>query len=192
MGMGAQNRIATWPNLLSLTRAALGPVVMLVLMVGGSSCLAAALLLMAIAEASDWADGWLARRLALDPGIGRLVDLAADTVYHLAVYTAFLANGWMPPMVLFLIFAQELIVPYMRTFGLQRGRKLEIRWSSQAKTAADGVCQIAVVAMMLLFFMDEPASGARAATALVGIAALASMLTMVDHAIAGYDLWSRP
>ena len=185
-------RLATWPNLLSGTRVLLGPLVMTLIVVGGPTAYLAALAVMLIAEATDVADGWLGRRSGSQPPLGRLVDIAADTLYHLMVYVAFLANDWMPPMVLFLIFAQELIVPYMRTFGLQRGRRLEIRWSSRAKTFADGFCQIAVVAMILIFFADDPSAGAKAATALIGIAALASILTTVDHAIAGYDLWSRP
>ena len=185
-------RLATWPNLLSGTRVLLGPLVMTLIVVGGPAAYLAALAVMLVAEATDVADGWLGRRSGSQPPLGRLVDIAADTLYHLMVYVAFLANDWMPPMVLFLIFAQELIVPYMRTFGLQRGRRLEIRWSSRAKTFADGFCQIAVVAMILIFFADDPSAGAKAATALIGIAALASILTTVDHAIAGYDLWSRP
>ncbi|KAB2850226.1 MAG: CDP-alcohol phosphatidyltransferase family protein [Hyphomicrobiaceae bacterium] len=185
-------RLATWPNLLSGTRVLLGPVVMALIIQGGPTAYSAALLVMIAAEATDIADGWLGRRIGPQTPIGRLIDIAADTLYHLMVYAAFLANDWMPPMVLFLIFAQELIIPYMRTFGLQRGRRLEIRWSSRAKTFADGLCQIAVVAMILIFYADDPSAGAKAATVLIGIAALASILTTVDHAIAGYDLWSRP
>jgi phosphatidylglycerophosphate synthase len=186
------NRLATCPNLLSGTRVLLGPVVMGLIIYGGPTACSAALLVMVVAEATDLADGWLSRRIGLETPMGRLVDIASDTLYHLMVYVAFLANDWMPPMVLFLIFAQELIIPYMRTFGLQRGRRLEIRWSSRAKTFADGLCQLAVVAMILIFYADDPSAGAKAATVLIGIAALASILTTVDHAIAGYDLWSRP
>lgn len=185
-------RLATWPNLLSGTRVLLGPVVMALIIVGGPAAYGTAIAVMLAAEATDVADGWVGRRIGPQTPMGRLIDIASDTLYHLMVYVAFLANGWMPPMVLFLIFAQELIVPYMRTFGLQRGRRLEIRWSSRAKTFADGFCQIAVVAMILVFYADDPSAGAKAATALIGIAALASLLTTVDHAIAGYDLWSRP
>lgn len=186
------NRLANWPNILSGIRVLLGPFVMALIILGGPTAYGAALLVMVAAEATDIADGWLGRQNAPEQSLGRLVDVAADTLYHLMVYVAFLANDWMPPMVLFLIFAQELIVPYMRTFGLQRGRRLEIRWSSRAKTFADGLCQIAVVAMILVFYADDPSAGAKAATALIGIAAFASLLTTVDHAIAGYDLWSRP
>jgi phosphatidylglycerophosphate synthase len=185
-------RLATWPNVFSGARVLLGPLVMALIIAGGPTAYVAALLVMFAAEATDVFDGWIGRRIGPQTPIGRLIDIAADTLYHLMVYVAFLANDWMPPMVLFLIFAQELIVPYMRTFGLQRGRRLEIRWSSRAKTFADGLCQIAVVGMIVVFYADDPSAGAKAATAVIGIAAFASLLTTVDHAIAGYDLWSRP
>jgi phosphatidylglycerophosphate synthase len=185
-------RLATWPNVFSSARVLLGPLVMALIIAGGPTAYVAALLVMLAAEATDVFDGWIGRRIGPQTPIGRLIDIAADTLYHLMVYVAFLANDWMPPMVLFLIFAQELIVPYMRTFGLQRGRRLEIRWSSRAKTFADGLCQIAVVGMIVVFYADDPSAGAKAATAVIGIAAFASLLTTVDHAIAGYDLWSRP
>ena len=51
------------------------------------------LALLGMASASDFLDGWLARRFGRTTRSGALLDPVADKVFMLAAFTAFLANG---------------------------------------------------------------------------------------------------
>ena len=111
-GNGATNALATIPNMLSLVRGLLGPVVLTLILSEASWGLWTALALMIIAEATDYIDGEIARRYDQESEIGRLADPVCDSVYHLSVFLAFLAMGWMAAWMLFVIYARDLMVPY--------------------------------------------------------------------------------
>ncbi|MGD9830264.1 MAG: CDP-alcohol phosphatidyltransferase family protein [Hyphomicrobiaceae bacterium] len=176
--------IATLPNVISLLRALSGPIVLSMIMAGSESLLVAAFAVMALAGASDFLDGFLARRLGVESELGSVVDAVCDSIYHLSVFLAFLALHWLPAWMLFLIYARELIVPYLRTFVRQTGRTLSIRQSGKVKSAVHGLCQMAVVGLAIFQASPVALESDGRVLALMGLATLASVVSLIDYIIA--------
>ena len=178
---GATNALATIPNLLSLMRGLLGPVVLTLILSETTWALWAALGLMFLAEATDYIDGEVARRFDQESEIGRLVDPVCDSVYHLSVFLAFLAMGWMAAWMLFIIYARDLMVPYLRAFARQSGHDLKLLTSGKVKTAVHAVAQIGVVSIALGLFGPDVRIGGPAPTFLLIAAIAASVYSLADY-----------
>ena len=159
----------------------MGPIALILLLEKTDTTLGVALVFMLIAEISDFFDGYIARRFGQDSDIGKLLDPVCDSIYRLSVFLAFLANGWLPAWMFFIIYARDLIVPYLRTFSRQVGHTLEVRWSGKAKAAAQGLSQIVTVIIVLGFY--SPAIMSREATIdlVLGFATLVSLISLIDY-----------
>ena len=73
--------------------------------------------LFAVAMATDWFDGWLARRSGSSSAMGSLLDPVADKILVLAVLIVLLGEGVFAGWVVAAIVAREFLVS-----GLQAGR----------------------------------------------------------------------
>lgn len=127
------NRIATVPNLVSLVRVAIVPL-FLWLLFGADAPLPAGLLLGFIG-ATDWVDGFLARRLGQVSELGKILDPVAD---RLAI-TAAVVGGWVAgvlpwPLALALV-VRETVVALGAIFAAWRwGIRVEVRFLGKAAT----------------------------------------------------------
>jgi len=180
-GPKASNALLTIPNVLSIGRAALGPIVMALIAHRAPWSLLVALALMITAEFSDFMDGLLARRLNQESQIGRLIDPICDSIYHLSVFLAFLYNKWMPAWMLFVIYSRDLAVPYIRAFAKQAGHDIWVRESGRIKTAVHAAAQIGVVVVALGVLGDVTAYGTEITTALLLAATAASVYSLLDY-----------
>ena len=180
--MASPIRIATLPNAISFARAACGPLVLVLLLSSSSSAvLATVLAVMLFAGASDIVDGAVARSYEQTGGLGEIVDPVCDAVYHLSVFLAFLSYGWIPAWMVFLIYARELIVPYLKTFVRQFGADLRLRWGSGIKTAIYSVCQIAVIVWALRSDDPEALTGDTVIYLLMSIACASAVISTLDY-----------
>jgi CDP-diacylglycerol--glycerol-3-phosphate 3-phosphatidyltransferase len=178
---GASNTLATLPNLLSLMRALLGPVVLTLILSEAHWGLWSALALMLAAEATDYMDGEVARRFGQETDIGRLADPVCDSVYHLSVFLAFLAMGWMAAWMLFVIYARDLMVPYLRAFARQSGHDLKVLTSGKIKTAVHAMAQIGIVAIALGLLGPHVTIAGPAPAILLIAAVAASVYSLADY-----------
>jgi CDP-diacylglycerol--glycerol-3-phosphate 3-phosphatidyltransferase len=178
-------RWVTLPNALSLLRLALAPVVVWLVLTGSIQALALALVLMIIAELTDFFDGYLARALRQESEIGRLIDPVCDVIYHVSVFLAFVKQGWMAPWMLFVIYARDLGVPYVRTLARQRGVDIGVRFSGKIKTGVHGVAQIAVV-LVALGWVSRTFVGMDTIFAVLLIATVASLISLADYMMAAF------
>ena len=179
------SRWVTLPNVLSLLRLALAPVVVWLVLTGSIQALALALVLMIIAELTDFFDGYLARALRQESEIGRLIDPVCDVIYHVSVFLAFVKQGWMAPWMLFVIYARDLGVPYVRTLARQRGVDIGVRFSGKIKTGVHGVAQIAVV-LVALGWVSRTFVGMDTIFAVLLIATVASLISLADYMMAAF------
>lgn len=117
----------TVPNYISMSRGAFGPVL-------GAAYVADAisptLMLLGVAAAalSDWADGYVARRLSLQSVAGTYLDPLGDKIFVASVSLALAAKGAIP-----LWLAGSMVVrdgALISGAWLQRGRALGWRWDS--------------------------------------------------------------
>lgn len=179
------SRWVTIPNALSLLRLALAPVVVWLVLSGSVAALGLALVLMVIAELTDFFDGYLARALRQESEIGRLIDPVCDVIYHVSVFLAFVKQGWMAPWMLFVIYARDLGVPYVRTLARQRGVDIGVRYSGKIKTGVHGVAQITVV-LVALGYVSQTVLGLDTIFAVLLVATIVSLISLADYTMAAF------
>jgi CDP-diacylglycerol---glycerol-3-phosphate 3-phosphatidyltransferase len=99
--------------------------------------------LLAVAMATDWFDGWIARRSGRSSAMGSLLDPVADKVLVLAVLIVLVDRGVFPGWMVAAIVAREFLVTGLRLAALERGVVLSARDLGKLKTWTQSVAAIA-------------------------------------------------
>jgi cardiolipin synthase len=127
-------RIVTVPNLVTLVRLVCIPVFVWLLF--DDQDLAAALLL-AVLGASDWVDGWIARRFDQGSNLGKIMDPVADRVLLLTAAVALMVDGAVPWVVGVLVLAREVVVSFaVLALAAAGARRIDVQWVGKAGTLA--------------------------------------------------------
>jgi cardiolipin synthase (CMP-forming) len=116
----ASDRILTIPNLLSLARIAVLPVVYLDLVAGR---LVRALVLLLIFASTDWFDGYLARRFDQITKLGTLLDPISDRLLFVVVGVGFVVADLLPLWALIVLLVRDVAVLLVGGLLLLRGAK---------------------------------------------------------------------
>jgi cardiolipin synthase len=125
----------TWPNLISLVRLLCVPVFVW-LVLGADRPLAAGVLL-AILGATDWIDGWIARRYDQGSAIGKVLDPVADRILLIAAAVVLLIDGTVPLWVGVLVLAREAVISAATLMLAAAGaRRIDVLWVGKAGTLA--------------------------------------------------------
>ena len=125
----------TAPNLISLGRIAGSPVFAYVLLVGGDRH-AAAWLLGALG-ATDWLDGWLARRFGTVSDLGKVLDPVADRVLIVVAAVAVLIDGAFPLWLGVVVLAREALVSVgVLALAALGAKRIDVLWVGKAGTLA--------------------------------------------------------
>lgn len=115
----ASNRILTVPNMLSFARLLGVPLFLWLILVPQADVWA--FVLLALAGASDWVDGYLARRLDQRSELGVLLDPLADRLYIAATLLGLALRGLIPWWLVGVLVARELflltLLPRIRRSG---------------------------------------------------------------------------
>lgn len=113
------DRIITIPNLLSLARLLGVPVFVWLVVVADAPV--AGFFLLAVAGATDWLDGWLARRLDQASRLGALLDPLVDRLYIAVTLVVLAVVGAIPWWLVAVLAARELmlllLLPALRRAG---------------------------------------------------------------------------
>lgn len=124
----------TIPNLVSVIRILLIPVFLWLLI--GQEEPAAAGWLFAFIAATDWVDGYLARRLGQVSKVGEFLDPLADRLAVAAALIGGLITGDLPRWFAGLVLAREVAIGLGAIYlGLRSKAKLEVRWIGKLATA---------------------------------------------------------
>lgn len=173
----------TIPNILTLLRVAIIPIVV-VLMIGGQSDTARwwAFYLFVASAMTDFFDGWLARKLHQETDIGRLFDPIADKLLIAAVYLvlvdADIIAGW-NVLAVILILSRELLVSALRAFLAERDIPMPSSKQAKYKTAL----QLISAALLIISPMFDPP--------FIQIALIALWLATAMTVSSGYGYWLR-
>ena len=129
----ADRGLLTVPNLITLVRLACVPL-FLWLLVSRGDRLAAGLLL-AILGATDWVDGYLARRLGQVSEIGKILDPTADRIMLLVAVLAIALDGAVPWWFAGATLAREGIVSVIAlVLGALGARRIDVTWWGKTGT----------------------------------------------------------
>jgi cardiolipin synthase len=131
---GAGARIVTIPNVISLVRLACAPVFVWLLV---DDDLLAAAVLLAFLGASDWIDGWIARRFDQGSDLGKVLDPVADRILLLVAAVALVVQGSVPLVVGILVLAREVVVSVaVLALAAAGARRIDVQWVGKAGTLA--------------------------------------------------------
>jgi cardiolipin synthase len=123
----------TVPNLVSGLRLAVIPYFWHVLVVQERVALAAVLIF--VIGATDWIDGFLARRLDQVSEIGKFLDPLADRLMIASALIGGLVTGVLPAVIGWPLLGREALVGAGTVFLAVRAHgKLEVRWLGKAAT----------------------------------------------------------
>ncbi len=154
------------PNVLSLARIVLAPLLIVLLIAGSGPYTAAAAGLFLAAAITDWLDGRIARQTGQVSVVGQLLDPVADKLLITGALFALVQVGRVPAWMAVVIVGREIAVTGLRTVAATQGVIIVASDFGKAKMAAQ------VVAVTLLILGGSPIVWT------VGIAALAVALVL--------------
>src|ERR1700722_9870470 len=125
----------TWPNLITIIRLALLPLFFWLLF--GTNHRAIAAWLLATLGATDWIDGFVARRWHQVSNVGKILDPVADRVLVISGLLAVAAAGAVPWWFALTTLARELIVSILTLVLASMGAaRIDVLWWGKVSTFA--------------------------------------------------------
>jgi CDP-diacylglycerol--glycerol-3-phosphate 3-phosphatidyltransferase len=187
----ALDRIWTVPNVISLARLVLAIILFAVIEGVGGELPLAALMLFVVAAATDWVDGWYARRFGQVSRLGRIFDPLVDKVIVCGTFVllADRTGSALLPWMAVVIVVRELVVTAIRAEMERAGRDFSAGWSGKLKM----VFQCVAIALELgsRTWPEMTVSGVSIHQAAVGVAWLAVISTIwsgVEYCVAARPL----
>ena len=171
-------RLVTLPNVLSLSRIVLAVVFAL----GSGTALRVTVL--AVASASDWLDGWLARRAGTASRWGALLDPITDRVFALTAVSVFLYEGALGTAEYFILLSRDI----MTAIGFLVARVVTWLRTVEFKARLAGKVVTALQLATLFVILLAP-QWTRLMVAVVGIASAAAV---ADYTLALWRERARP
>lgn len=127
------SRILTVPNLISFGRILLIPVFVVLLATDGTE--AAGLLVLGFVVATDWVDGYVARRTGQVSEIGKLLDPTADRLAIAAALLTMVVRDAFPLWAALLVLVRDgLVLVAGVILLLARGAKIDVRHVGKVAT----------------------------------------------------------
>jgi CDP-diacylglycerol--glycerol-3-phosphate 3-phosphatidyltransferase len=132
------------PNLLTLSRILLVPVLVAALLSATPDWFAAAVF--AVASLTDFLDGRIARRRRTVSNFGKLMDPLADKLLVTAALVSLVSLNRLDAWVAMVVIAREFAVTGLRMLALEQGRVIAASAWGKLKT----VLQVAMVLMLIV------------------------------------------
>ncbi|MCH1568419.1 MAG: CDP-diacylglycerol--glycerol-3-phosphate 3-phosphatidyltransferase [Alphaproteobacteria bacterium] len=181
------------PNILTLLRILMIPAVYLAFFVPGTLGDALALLVFSIAGFTDFFDGWLARKLEVQSGFGRMLDPIADklmvaTCLLLLVGYDIITDYHM--IAALIILCREILVSGLREYLMELHVALPVSTLAKYKTAiqmvAIGFLLVDETGRLVIYYAPEIGLG------LLWLAAGLTLITGYDYVLQGikHAKWS--
>ncbi len=174
------------PNTLTLSRIFLVPLLVVVLLTkfAGQNVLGidkdlVAAGIFAFASATDWLDGFLARRRKQITPLGQMMDPLADKLLTSAAFISLVQMGVAPAWMVAVIIGRELAITAIRSIAYSRGQSIPASPLGKVKMIAEVV---AILAMIL----GRPRLGRLAV-----LGPLALWVAVVAAVVSAFDYYRR-
>jgi CDP-diacylglycerol--glycerol-3-phosphate 3-phosphatidyltransferase len=135
-----------WPNLVSILRAALMPVIVLLILPEERAAMDLAAVLFVVGALTDGLDGYLARRHGMTTTMGQWLDPLSDKLFVLAPMVTLTLLGRFPVWATVVVLAREIAVSALRWYRGSRRESMPASNVAKWKTAS----QVVVVTLYLL------------------------------------------
>jgi CDP-diacylglycerol---glycerol-3-phosphate 3-phosphatidyltransferase len=171
------------PNVLTLSRLLLAPVFLAAFLTEGGMWYALALTL--YFEATDLADGFLARRMKQTSQLGKILDPLADSVSRFTIFLGLLVTDYASVWAIACIFWRDSIVSTVRILAASQGVIVSARASGKAKAIVQGIAiNVIVGAICLRERLDIPVAELQDhAWKLMWFVAGVTLLSLVDYLV---------
>jgi len=180
------------PTKLSALRMLLTFVIMGLLFVPGWVAKAAALGGFVAACATDWWDGYLARRWGQVTPLGALLDPIADKVLVLGLFLAFVQLRLIPAWVVLIIALREFLITGVRLFAASRGTVLSAANEGKHKTVSQMGAILAILIVLVVQEAAEPqALSAALRQGLEGAVLVSLWVTVILTVVSGASFFWR-
>lgn len=130
---------------ITMLRVLMIPVFLLTMYLSGGEInlwLIVSLILFIMASATDFVDGYIARRYNQTTDFGKFLDPLADKLLVIAAMAMFCQWGKFPAWALMIVLTREFAVTGLRLIAVQKGNVIAAGWSGKIKTACTmvGLC----------------------------------------------------
>lgn len=171
------------PNKLTVLRMILVPVFMVLMMFNNFTCQMAGLLVFIVASATDWLDGYLARRDNLVTMFGKFMDPLADKMLTTAALLILMERGYISSWVLLIVLGREFVVAGIRLAAVGEGKVIAASWWGKVKTVAQ---MIAIIVSIIL--MNIPGFNAYVLiNVLIWISTILTLVAGIEYVVKNKD-----
>ncbi len=143
-----QEEITDLPNLITLARIAMIPLVLVWIDNYSPRYSALSCIIFLVAALSDALDGYLARRLGMVTVVGKFLDPLADKLIVLSTLVMLVAKNRAPAWLVIVLMSRELAVTGLRAIASQEGFVIAAGRGGKTKTAL----QLVGISFILIYF----------------------------------------
>jgi CDP-diacylglycerol---glycerol-3-phosphate 3-phosphatidyltransferase len=148
MPRNSGNPVWNIPNMLTLLRIALIPVMAILLLSPTRKAGFWAAVVFAVASTTDWLDGYLARRMGIVTTFGKFLDPIADKLIVMAALIMILPFDRVPAWMVLVILGREIIITGLRGLASTEGIVIPASNLGKFKT----IFQIVAILGLLLHY----------------------------------------
>ena len=160
------------PNMLTLMRLIAAPVVAIIITLSTQPLYALiALVIFAIASATDWLDGYLARKWESVSGFGRMLDPIADKLMVIIILAALMGTALASPLLAIptiIIITREVMVSGLREFMAKQDFIVHVTLAAKMKTTIQLIA-IGFLIGTFIFEQDTSYAALSYGTGIIGI-----------------------
>ncbi len=147
-GVNVKKDIFNLPNMLTMFRVIVIPVVVYLLWLRTPMSCFYAVIMFSVASLTDFFDGYLARRLNLVSITGKFLDPLADKIMVMAATVQLASMGWLESWIPIVILVRELAIQGLRSIASAEGLVIAAGTGGKLKTA----CQLTGLIGLLVHF----------------------------------------
>jgi len=137
-------------NKLTISRIILTGIFILFLFIKGPAAKFMAMAIFLAACATDYYDGYLARKTGDITPFGKLMDPIADKILILGAFLAFVEMEIIPAWMVMIIIARELVITGIRVLALSQKKVLSAEAGGKHKTVSQMVAVISILIFLII------------------------------------------
>jgi len=138
------------PNIFSLSRIAVSPVLIFFLLSGNSTLLQIAFFLFLVAALTDYFDGWYARKYLEETNVGKFIDPLADKVLTGSVFVSFVFMAIIPLWMVIIVLLRDIWTTLIRVYIPKNKHTIKTSLYAKGKTFFQMIFIIYILFLLLL------------------------------------------